>query len=121
MNTADTLFYDGQCPLCLREVRLLSRLADSQLQLINLHEEPDAAGKPGRLEMLKNLHLRTGDGEWLTGVDATVRAWSHTRWGLLFKVLRLPLIGTLADAAYQYWARKRFQNLYSCNRCEDFE
>ncbi|MBT8070841.1 MAG: DUF393 domain-containing protein [Gammaproteobacteria bacterium] len=121
MNTPDTLFYDGQCPLCMREVRLLERLADGHLRMINLHEVPSAPGEPGQLEMLKNLHLRTGDDEWLTGVDATVRAWSHTRWGFLFKALRLPFIGTLADATYQYWARKRFQHLYGCAKCMDVE
>jgi hypothetical protein len=39
----------------------------------------------------------------------------------LFKALRLPVIGKLADAAYQYWARKRFQHLYSCSQCMDVE
>ncbi len=105
----------------MREVRLLERLADGQLRMTNLHEAPAAPDEPGRLAMLKNLHLRTGDDEWLTGVDATVRAWSHTRWGFLFKALRLPFIGTLADATYQYWARKRFQHLYGCAKCMDVE
>ena len=105
----------------MREVRLLERLADDYLKMTDIHEVPAVEGGPGQLEMLKRLHLRTGDGEWLTAVDATVQAWSHTRWGFLFKALRLPLIGTLADAAYRYWARKRFQHLYSCARCKDVE
>ena len=121
MNTADTLFYDGNCPLCMREVHLLERLANDHLKMIDLHEVPAAEGQPRQLEMLKNLYLRTSDGEWLTGVDATVRAWSHTRWGFLFKALRLPLIGALADAAYQYWARKRFLHHYGCSRCMESE
>ena len=117
----DTLFYDGQCPLCTREVRLLTKIAGSGLQLTDLHEVPDQPGEPTRQARLKSLHLRTGDGEWLTDVDATVRAWSHTRWGLLFKVLRWPLIGPLADAAYRYWARKRYQRLYGCDKCVEME
>lgn len=31
MNKPDTLFYDGNCPLCMREVRLLTRIADEGL------------------------------------------------------------------------------------------
>ena len=119
MRTPDTLYYDGQCPLCLREVRLLEQIANEHLQLINLHEVPATPGEPGQLAMLRNLHLRTSGGEWLTGVDATVRAWSHTRWGFLFRALRLPFIGPLADTAYRYWARVRFQRLYGCDKCAD--
>jgi predicted DCC family thiol-disulfide oxidoreductase YuxK len=121
MNTPDTLFYDGQCPLCMREVRLLTRIADDGLKLTDVHGITDDSDEPSRLARLKNLHLRTGDGEWLTGVDATVRAWSHTRWGFLFRVLRWPLIGPLAEKAYAYWARKRYEGLYGCSKCSGAE
>lgn len=121
MKAPDTLFYDGQCPLCMREVRLLTQIADDGLRLTDLHVVPDNTGEPPRLARLKSLHLQTGDGEWLTGVDATVRAWSHTRWGFLFRVLRWPLIGPLADKVYRYWARKRYQGLYGCGKCSGEE
>ncbi len=117
MNKPDTLFYDGNCPLCMREVRLLTRIADEGLLLTDLHDVAENPDEPSSLERLKNLHLRTGDGEWLTGVDATIRAWSHTRWGFLFKVLRWPAAGPVADSAYRYWARKRYQRLYGCGEC----
>jgi predicted DCC family thiol-disulfide oxidoreductase YuxK len=119
MEVSDILFFDGKCPLCMREVRLLSRIADAGLALVDLHTVPEQQGAPTRLEKLAALHLRTADGSWLTGVDATVRAWSHTRWGFLFRVLRWPLIGSLADLAYRYWARKRYQRLYGCGECAE--
>lgn len=119
MGDLDTLYFDGNCPLCMREVRLLRRIADPGLALVDLHDVPKDSGRPTRLEMLGTLHLRTGDGHWLTAVDATVRAWSHTRWGFLFRVLRWPLIGPLADMAYRYWARKRYQRLYGCGDCAE--
>ena len=113
----DTLFYDGRCPLCMREVRVLAQISDPGLRLKNLHGLNGEPGEPSRLALLKTLHLRTGNGEWLTGVDATVRAWSHTRWGFLFRVLRWPLIGPLADAVYRFWARRRYRRLYGCDTC----
>jgi predicted DCC family thiol-disulfide oxidoreductase YuxK len=115
----DTLYYDGNCPLCMREVRLLRRIADPGLSLVDLHEVPDSRGHPTRLEKLGTLHLRTANGDWLTGVDATVQAWSHTRWSPLFRILRWPLLGSLADLAYRYWARKRYQRLYGCGDCAE--
>ena len=112
----DTLHYDGRCPLCMREVRLLRRIAGPGLALVDLHDVP---GEPSRLIKLTTLHLKTADDVWLTGVDATVRAWSHTRWGWLFRVLRWPLVGPLADALYRFWARKRYQRLYGCGECSE--
>jgi predicted DCC family thiol-disulfide oxidoreductase YuxK len=103
----------------MREVRLLQRIAGPELALVDLHQVPDQPGQPGRQLKLTTLHLQTADGEWLTGVDATVRAWSHTRWGPLFRVLRWPLIGPLADAVYRFWARKRYQRLYGCGACDE--
>ena len=58
MSKRDTLFYDGKCPLCIREVRLLSQVADDDLQLVDLHEVPEIPGEPTRLERLNALHLR---------------------------------------------------------------
>ncbi len=115
----DTLFYDSRCPLCMREMRLLARLADAGLVLQDLHAVPDLPDAPTRLIKLTALHLQTTDGSWLTGVDATVRAWSHTRWGFLFRVLRWPLVRPLADWFYAVWARRRYQRLYGCPGCTD--
>ena len=117
----DTLHYDGRCPLCMREIRLLSRIAGPGLALVDLHDIPDQPGQPTRLIKLTSLHLYSREGQWLTGVDATVRAWSHTRWGFLFRVLRWPLVGPLADAVYRYWARKRYQRLYGCADCGEVD
>jgi predicted DCC family thiol-disulfide oxidoreductase YuxK len=113
----DTLYYDGNCPLCLREIRALQKLRDERLQLVDIHSYNPAPGEPARESMLLRLHLRTADGGWLSGVDATVKAWSHTRWGFLSRPLRWPLLTPLADRAYDYWARRRFDGLYCHSGC----
>jgi predicted DCC family thiol-disulfide oxidoreductase YuxK len=115
----DTLYYDGRCPLCMHEVRLLQRLGDSQLVLLDLHSIADIPGQPSRLLKLTSLHLQTATGDWLTGLDATVQAWSHTRWGWLARILRWPLVGWIADHCYQWWARRRYQSLYGCGDCRE--
>ena len=99
------LFYDGQCPLCTKEINLLSRWKNSELQLTNLHEAQKLA--KSKNEMLSVLHYQTSDGDWLLGLDATVAAWSHTKLGWLFKPLRWPLIKPLADYIYNNWAKRR--------------
>ena len=117
MVVMDTLYYDGNCPLCLREIRALQKLRDDGLQLVDVHSYEPAPGEPTRESMLLRLHLRAADGSWLSGVDATVQAWSHTRSGFLFRPLRWPLLAPLADRAYDYWARRRFDGLYCDGAC----
>jgi predicted DCC family thiol-disulfide oxidoreductase YuxK len=113
----DTLYYDGNCPLCLREIRTLERLRDQHLQLVDIHSYEPAPGAPSRESMVLRLHLKADDGRWHSGVDATVKAWSHTRWGFLFRPLRWPLLTRLTDRAYEYWARRRFDGLYCDSDC----
>lgn len=112
----DTLYYDGQCPLCLREIRTLRRLGRGGLALADIHHLADPA-LPRREQLLRTLHLRTATGEWLTGVEATVRAWSHTPWGWLFRPLLWPGIAPLARRLYRAWAARRYRRRYGCTVC----
>lgn len=113
----DTLYYDGRCPLCLREIRLLERLRDDGLELVDVHHHESRPGEPGQEQMLLRLHLRTASGRWLSGVDATLAAWSHTAWGFAFRPLRWPILAPLADRLYDFWARRRFDGLYCDDAC----
>ena len=111
-DSADILYYDGGCPLCTTEMARLGKLCDAGLQLRDIHAlEPDPA-LPDRETLLRNLHLRTADGRLLTGIDANVAAWQHTRLGPLWRWLRWPLIRPIADAAYRLWAERRYRRLY---------
>jgi predicted DCC family thiol-disulfide oxidoreductase YuxK len=112
-QNVDTLYFDGLCPLCAHEIKLLSKLKKKGLALVDIHSlEESSTDLPSSDEMLRVLHLRTGEGEWKLGVDATVGAWSHTRIGWLWRVLTLPGIRWLADKAYYPWARRRYERRY---------
>ena len=112
----DTLFYDGKCPLCLREIRLLRRISDDQLQLVDVHELASPEQWPGlsREQLLQRLHLLEGNARFQTGLRATVRTWQHTSFGWLFSLLLLPGIRPLANWAYERWATRRYCRLYAC-------
>jgi predicted DCC family thiol-disulfide oxidoreductase YuxK len=133
-SVCDTLYYDGACPLCNAEVKRLRDLADSRLQLVDVHEiasggvaelserkpegaaerggAPAGADLPGRVALLRNLHYRRSDGTLLSGLDANVAAWQHTRLGPLWRWLRWPLIRPFADRLYSLWAERRYRRLY---------
>jgi predicted DCC family thiol-disulfide oxidoreductase YuxK len=101
----NTLYYDGKCPLCAKEIYWLNKLKNNQLELVDLW---GADIEVTQNEMLKILHLRTPTGEWKKGLDANVTAWGHTPIGFLFKPLRWPLIRQVADTLYYKWANNRF-------------
>lgn len=112
----DTLYYDGQCPLCLREMTHLGRLKDSHLILQDIHKLEASADLPPKSQLLETLHLQR-HGKWLTGVDASVAAWQHTQWGVLWRWMRWPMIAPIMDWGYRHWARWRYRRLYgpSCS------
>ncbi|MCM0614167.1 DUF393 domain-containing protein [Marinobacter sediminum] len=111
----DTLFYDGSCPLCAREIRTLRKLQDGNLIFADIHEQhAENQGLPSHESLLRRLHLMTSTGEWVTGLHANVRAWSHTRFGLLFKPLLWPLVFSVASRIYERWADRRYARKYAC-------
>lgn len=111
----DTLFYDGSCPLCSKEIRTLQALQKGHLIFADIHQQaPEHRQLPSREMLLRRLHLMTWRGEWVTGLHANVRAWSHTRFGFLFKPLLWPLIHPLANRIYESWADRRYDKKYAC-------
>ena len=56
----DTLFYDGQCPLCAKEIRTLRKLQRGNLIFADIHEQRDgSANLPSHEALLRRLHLMT--------------------------------------------------------------
>ena len=113
----DRLFFDGRCPLCRREIALLQSLQRGGLVFEDIHSYCPGADDPGREAMLRVLHLQTADGNWLLGLDATVRAWCHTRWGWLVRILDRAAVRPRAERLYRRWAQRRYRRLYGCQYC----
>lgn len=109
----DTLYYDGQCPLCSLEMEKLKRHAGTKLQLMDIHSLQDNPELPTKQLLLSTLHLKRADGKLLTGLDANVAAWQYTRFGAFYRWLRWPLVRTIADWFYARWAQVRYRRLYS--------
>ena len=112
----DTLFYDGQCPLCMKEINLLRRIGDADLRLIDVHGLENPGSWPGvpREHLLQRLHLLDDEGIYRTGLHATVQTWCHTPFGFVFRLLLIPGVRSLAEAAYGRWAERRYCQRYGC-------
>lgn len=105
----DTLYYDGKCPLCAKEISLLRKLKDASLELIDIHNDHYDSTLEGKVkgELLSILHFKTSKGDWLYGVDASLAAWQHTPYGWILMPLRWPLINIIVDRIYYKWANNR--------------
>jgi predicted DCC family thiol-disulfide oxidoreductase YuxK len=109
--TKDTLYYDGACPLCAREMKHLANLKRDSLELVDIHNTDITDDMPSKADLLLNLHLKRGD-DWVVGADANVAAWQHTKLGALWAWLRWPIIRTVIDPVYAFWAKRRYEGLY---------
>ena len=118
----DTLYYDGQCPLCSKEITQLKKKQRGGLAFQDIHQinesaqaaQNTAASLPNKNTLLQTLHLHTANGQWLLGPAATVAAWQHTHWGWLFRPLNWAVLAPVVNKVYTYWAKKRYQRLYGC-------
>ena len=103
----DTLYYDGACPVCSTEIDKLAKFSKGRIILKNIHELGSDEARPNKELLLSRLHLKTADGKWITGLKANIRAWHHTPFGYLWRMLDWPLINLVSHRCYEYWLRRR--------------
>ncbi|WBA14570.1 thiol-disulfide oxidoreductase DCC family protein [Salinivibrio proteolyticus] len=107
-----TLFYDSLCPLCVKEMRKLSRWdKNQQLILEDIHHSDFAARFPDVDPKAANriLHAKDSQGQMVYGLDATYAAWHAVGKGYWVSWLRWPVIAWFADQAYLFFARHRYR------------
>jgi predicted DCC family thiol-disulfide oxidoreductase YuxK len=107
------VLYDGECPLCSREVRFLARRdgGRGRLQLEDI-AAPDF--EPGRYgldaeSVMARIHGVLPDGRVVEGVEVFRRAYAALGLGWLVAPTRWPLLRPLFDAAYRLFARNRLR------------
>ncbi|MDC5705814.1 DUF393 domain-containing protein [Vibrio europaeus] len=106
-----TLFYDGHCPLCVKEMNKLKGYdTHSQLLLVDTHSPMfDDYPNIDAQKAAKILHAVDDKGTLILGLDAIHCAWKLVGKGWLYAPLRWPLIKPIADWAYIKFANNRYQ------------
>ena len=115
------VFYDGACPLCVREIRLLRRLDRSdRIRYTDISSDEFRAEDFGRTlgTFMSEIHGRLPDGTWVNGVEVFRRLYAAVGLGPIVWVTRLPVVSGLLDSAYRVFARNR---LGWTRRCSDGE
>jgi predicted DCC family thiol-disulfide oxidoreductase YuxK len=108
------LLYDGECPLCVREVNFLTK-KDQGRGIVNFvdiadlnynpldHANIDFATAMGR------IHAILPDGTVLKNVAVFRQVYQELGMGWIYSVTKIPLIGAIADWIYGIWADWRLQ------------
>lgn len=113
-----TVFYDGKCGLCRREIEHYKRVAPKDVFIWH-----DITISPSTFESLgieyadglKLLHVQDAQGKIYIGVDAFILIWSQIkRWRMLSKFVGLRLVRMLANRVYLIFANWRFSRLSHC-------
>lgn len=105
-----TLYVDRDCPLCAREIRWLQRHASSaRLRLVDVSAADFDPRPTGRslAQLRACLHAQSADGQWLTGVDATLGSWRAAGFERLAAALGWRPLRPVLRLGYRLFARLR--------------
>jgi predicted DCC family thiol-disulfide oxidoreductase YuxK len=104
------IFYDGSCPICRHEIRLLRRLdRRARLRFVDIAAEGFDASTVGVSwqALMDRVHGRLPDGTLVEGVEVFRRAYASVGLAPLVALTRLPGVAPLLDAGYRWFARNR--------------
>jgi predicted DCC family thiol-disulfide oxidoreductase YuxK len=116
------VLFDGECPLCAREVAMLRRL-DRGRGRIGFEDIADPAFDPSRYgldhdTLMARIHAVLPDGRVIEGVEVFRRAYAAVGLGFLLAPTRWPGLRRLADAAYRAFARNRLRLTGRAHDCD---
>ncbi|CAI5467372.1 unnamed protein product [Closterium sp. Yama58-4] len=106
------LLYDGDCPICMREVDFLQgrNKEFGTLKFVNIaaddYNEDENAGVAYEAAM-GSIHGIRRDGTIVTGVEAFREFYEAVGLGWVYAITKFPPVGALADAVYEVWAKYR--------------
>lgn len=113
------VFFDGECPLCAKEIAFLRRLdRHSRIRFTDIASpdfDPGVYGRP-LSSFMDEIQGSLPDGRFLTGMEVIRRLYEAVGLGFLTGWTRWPGAAQLSDTGYRLFARNR---LRLTGRCTD--
>ncbi len=112
------VFFDGDCPLCVREIRMLQWLdrKGQRIWFTDIAAKTFDASTYGTTyaALMEKIFGRLPDGTWIEGVEVFRRLYGAVGFGPLVWLTRAPGVRTLMDFGYEKFAKNRLRLTGRC-------
>jgi predicted DCC family thiol-disulfide oxidoreductase YuxK len=111
------VFYDGACPLCMREIRMLQgRDQRQRIRFVDIAANGFDAASVGLTweTLMDRIHGRLPDGTMVEGVEVFRRLYAAVGFAPLVALTRLPGVKQLLNVAYRAFAKNRLRLTGRC-------
>jgi predicted DCC family thiol-disulfide oxidoreductase YuxK len=103
------LLYDGECPLCLREVNFLQRRDAGRglVAFVDIADDNYSPEENGGIDFetaMGQIHAVLPDGTVIKNVEVFRRVYETLGMGWVYAATKWPIIGAIVDKLYDIWA-----------------
>ena len=110
ITTKLTIFYDGNCPLCLAEIHFLKQHNQRDLLIFKSLQQLDFADSDIQCELaLKSIHAKLGDHELIVGPEVFYEAYKRTDLRFVNWLFSLKFFRFIYARLYLIFAKYRHQ------------
>jgi len=108
------LLYDGECPLCVREVNFLTK-KDRGRGIVNFVDIADIDYYPQDnadidfATAMGRIHAILPDGTVIKNVEVFRRVYEELGMGWIYAITKVPVVGAIANWLYGIWADWRLK------------
>lgn len=112
------VFFDGECPLCRREIEFLRRRdRRSAIRFTDIATSDFDAAAMGMTQqrLMDRIHGRLPSGEIIEGVEVFRRLYAAVGFERLVRLTRLAVVSSVLDWAYDRFAANRLRFTGRCD------
>jgi predicted DCC family thiol-disulfide oxidoreductase YuxK len=109
-NQRIEVFFDGDCPICSREIALIRNLDRNQTVLCTNIASPEFDAQACGLDadsVNQKIHGKLADGSIITGVEVFRQIYGRLGYYRWVRWSRQPLIAKVLDYSYALFAKHR--------------
>lgn len=108
------LLYDGECPLCLREVNFLQKkdAGRGKVAFVDIAADDYNPEENALIDFetaMGRIHGILPDGTVIKNVEVFRRVYEALGMGWVYAITKLPILGAIANFIYGIWADLRLR------------
>ncbi|KAH6758368.1 putative thiol-disulfide oxidoreductase DCC [Perilla frutescens var. frutescens] len=106
------MLYDGECPLCMREVNMLRERNEGfkTIKFVDISSDDYSPEDNQGLDyktVMGRIHAIQSDGTVVTDIEAFRKLYEAVGLGWVYAITKYEPIASIADAVYGVWAKYR--------------